>query len=129
MTFFWIILALSFPVFYIYGIFAFFRDLGKKEDKKPRPGTDSNQLLTGIIHELNSKAEETPNKTIKELLEEYKKRSAAMYTSPSENVLFRQDTPPSVSVYQTHKEETKPDEDFLTTWYSNNSINLLLYKS
>ncbi len=110
------LLLLTIPIFYIYGIICFIRNFGSKNN----PQT----ITQAVIKELSKKAAESPTKTIKELLEEYKNDPAALSVEDADS------QPTAIRLHEHVKTYAAPKEaqpSFLNTWYSNNSINLLLY--
>ena len=112
------ILLLTVPIFYIYGIICFIRNFGDKNNPDP----EKNTIYRAVIQELTRKASETPNKTLKELAAEYKEKESAQLEHPVHESKPVEDAP---KPHETHKHDT--EKNIFESWYSNNSINLLLY--
>lgn len=128
---FWIILVISLPIFYIYGIYCFIRNIIKANNRIPETVTTSSSFKEALLKELAIQAEKNPSKTVKELLEEYSSRSGISIpsglTASHTEYLQSAQTPYALPVKEKTFQHTKPKDDFFATWYSNNSINLLLY--
>lgn len=124
----WILLfifAASVPVFYIYGLISFFTR--KKPQKDIFEETlDRKKILKEIITDLEIHTSKNPSKKISQLLKEYKEDYAkledgATITFADAEVIKNDDK-------QRNDDIGKNDVSTIWEhWYSENSINLLLY--
>lgn len=111
MMIFWLII-LAILIFYIFS--------KKGSGKSSASENDEVVYLKVAVHELSIIAEKSPDKSLKELIEDYEKRlkklgSKEEIRSTDLNIQH------SESVFNTNL------ENIWSRWYSNNSINLLLY--
>ncbi len=113
------LLLISVPIFYIYGIVCFFRNFGDKKNK----GIDHETLTEAVIKELAKESLKTPRKTLSELLDEYKQRNLLVGDEAPNNT----PEPQTTHLEKPVEQKTEPSESIFASWYSNNSINLLLY--
>ena len=135
-----ILLLLSVPIFYIVGLIAFIKWLIKLSSKDK---IDRRKYLETAVEELSSIIAEKPNKTLVAQFEAYKKELDNL--RQAEVVVLPESTKPPVpekkAVIEEETQAEKPkivekepgpslQEEwgrFWTNWYSDNSINLLLY--
>lgn len=113
MTLFIWLFFLTFPIFYIIGFFTIIKSLfgNNKNDE--------------IVERIKSTLHHDPNKSLKEFLDEFKK---------ADNFYIESKAPPIYDDFTSEKEnadeiqtKSKDTNSFWDNWYSNNSINLLLY--
>jgi hypothetical protein len=115
------LLLLSIPFFYLIGLISFLKWFfgGRKQDDDPPMRVES--YVKTAIHEFEIELKEKPSLTVKELLAAYKRRLADTDNSNKSEV--------PTQTHEKVKASAKPvnAETFWANWYSNNSINLLLY--
>src|SRR3990167_571231 len=126
-----IILLLSVPVFYIIGLIAFISWLVNLSSKKSSE-IDRRKFLEKSIQELSSTLAKSPDKKISDQIKEYKTElenlTSKKYFVPAQSAA----KPVQIQPHKVNIEEPKPTlggdiEQFWSNWYSENSINLLLY--
>lgn len=119
------ILILSVPVFYIFGIVSFIRWVIRNNEAST-PKTDA-AFLSRLVRELQTIATISPNTTVKTLLDQYSEKLKNLQPIPSK---IQPNIVPGEKDRTIHEkapsEHVGKDFDF-ANWYSNNSINLLLY--
>lgn len=128
---FWILLALTAPFFYLIGLVSFIGWILRSQ-KKPEAPLDRPKLLSLFIKELEKITPFYPKKTLVDQIKDYKKELQGSYqmvtateSEPAESI---EDIP--VSQPSQVEESPVPQPDFSSiwsNWYSDNSINLLLY--
>jgi len=126
-----IILLLSVPVFYIIGLIAFISWLLNLSSKKSSE-IDRRKFLEKSIQELSGTLAQSPGKKISDQIDEYKTELENLtnkkYFVPAQSAA----KPVQIQPHKVNLEEPKPTlggdiEQFWSNWYSENSINLLLY--
>lgn len=110
-----LLFALSVPIFYIIGIIAAIKSVfGKKHNYD-----DRSTFLRKLLEELSPIAKESPQKAIVEVVKKYK-------TLTTEEVIPIAPAKDTVVVAPI-QQPPKAVQASWDTWYSDNSINLLLY--
>ncbi len=108
-------LFLSFPLFYVIGLVCFIRWFISLFKSTPKP--DRQTILKALIAELTASQSIYPDKKIPELIEEYKHELNKANSS-------------AVALSSTAQKTDLLHQDVSTlasNWYTDNSINLLLY--
>lgn len=129
----WVLLAISVPVFYILGLVSVVREVFKSK-RTNEPKEDRQHFLQKVISELRGVLAKTPNKTIAQQLKDYIYELRIV----SGAYVFTPEYTTEVGVDKENKAKEAPQaeskpilqsdlSDFWTNWYSDNSINLLLY--
>src|SRR6185369_7394503 len=127
---FFLILIISIPVFYIWGIISFIRLIFKRSSR-PQQGealnnTDRKAYLRTAIAELQKVSAVFPAKKISELTEEYKaelRTIAGISLSQTKPLAIS----PALSKQPNSSVEPAHNTPSIQNWYKDNSINLLLY--
>ena len=72
MEFIFVLIVLSFPIFYLYGLVKFFSDIGQKRNNKKEQNSqsDNSSETVDIIRQLGSKVKEDPVFKVKDFLRE-----------------------------------------------------------
>jgi hypothetical protein len=113
------LISFSFPFFYIYGIISFFRKLSNKDTGAAQHTHSPEPLLEELI-KTNA---QTPQKTVREFYTAYALKDAERPQLTRESAL----SGPFNKTQQGRPVAHLTMDAILTHWYSNNSINLLLY--
>src|SRR4051812_36262475 len=113
------LLVLSVPVFYVLGVVQLISWFTRRG---PIPHTRPEELQF-LIKELTEQVKETPTRTLREQLEQYKKEWEAL-PSPTGDPAQKQSTAPAKKPDSFLQEDV---QSVWTRWYATNSINLLLY--
>ncbi len=106
----YLLLLLSVPVLYIYGLIRLILDLIRFQEKKAP--LDRRQFLEQAIIDLDNTINKTPSTTLSEQLSAYRAQLFAAQTVVA----------PRIQTPQTEHESFS-----VANWYSENSINVLLY--
>ncbi len=127
-----ILIGLSFPIFYIWGIVSFVKlILGKSDSTTSKEAPNTQEIerlqkqvdgLNNVLHELELLAKENPNKPAGEILAEIQGSIPTPLPLPA--------TPTKIaSIPLETKNNTAPSTPTKqqSSWYDDNSINLLLY--
>jgi hypothetical protein len=133
-------LLLSVPVFYIIGLVATIRWVFGYSKKS---GVDRKTYLEKVVSELSEIVAKTPNKTLTKQLEEYRRELNTLKNAEKIALTVSSLSPEAtekagsstekgriLSQVPISKEPAEKGEDLSklwTNWYSDNSINLLLY--
>ncbi len=117
--------AISIPIFYIYGLFKFFTSYKKSQSAELIKHGDKEEILAALIAKLSEEASKNPSKRISDLLSDYRREYEELKDSSG-------GTTEVTHIAAEEKGETKSlaqseVSDLWSNWYSNNSINLLLY--
>jgi hypothetical protein len=110
----WWIIGISVPIFYIYGLFMFISRLIRHSENNPENFTSK------FILELEEIQRRTPQKSLNEIINEYKlkRKDVVADNSPPNEVTAMPD--PNISIKKDLSEVS-------SNWYSENAISLLLY--
>src|SRR4030066_2328064 len=138
-----VLLLLTGPVFYIIGLVTFVRWLISRSSQNKQP---RKKFLEDAVNELTSILGKSPNKTLAGQLEDYTRELDLIKQSETVKLPDSAKTPaPTIIRDEIAKkpkadqitEETPPEKartslaedwgNLFLTWYSDNSINLLVY--
>lgn len=118
---FFLLLLISVPFFYFYGLISFIITITKVSNTK---NTSVDTFEKKFIADLKKAAETNPHVSLKEFLDTYKKEQANEKEVPTPSSVV---TPKfTQTIPHTHTKE-HDDSDIISNWYRNNSVNLLLY--
>lgn len=118
---FFLLLLISVPFFYFYGLISFIITITKVSNTK---NTSADTFEKKFIADLKKAAETNPHVSLKEFLDTYKKEQANEKEVPTPSSVV---TPKfTQTIPHTHTKE-HDDSDIISNWYRNNSVNLLLY--
>jgi hypothetical protein len=129
------LLALSVPIFYLWGVVAFINTVFR--DKSPREPQDTTSPQgINLMLRLKFRARENPNLTIGEFLQEISIRTSSAELKPQETsevqdeLTFEEavgiETTPRFADLMTHDASPQTTVSW-HNWYQDNAINLLLY--
>ena len=125
------IFILSIPVFYIMGAIKFFSLLSRNKSHSNTTHTPSQrqEYLNKAIQDLQTKVTQNPSITAQELLQLYRQEVIQPESSNSSPQPHQTTTTPLPQPTQPRPTSTlqQPISNIWGNWYSNNSINLILY--
>jgi len=126
MTVILILLALSVPVFYIFGVISFIRSISNNSSRPTQTTTNTfttrEDYLRRMLSELQNKPRTT---TVAALIAEYSAELGNITSIPGTvtlpTIVVPDSKPAPAEILQ------KDTDDFWSNWYTHNSINILLY--
>ncbi len=139
------LLFISVPIFYITGLVVFIRWIAGMSSKNK---IDRRKFLEAAINELSNTVSKSPKKTLVILLQDYKaeleklnQAETVALPTPAKAEQIKTPEPtaperPAIAILKNEPISKKSTtslaqdwENFFSNWYSDNSINLLLYLS